>query len=97
MGGVAFNSVWWHAVNAQLTESPEAAAELRSLGRFWLPGPLLYAVAFAIAFVNVSLSLALYLLLILYFGVSGGWLSRRLAALRQPASPEPRGVSPRRK
>jgi len=79
VGGVAFNAVWWHALRANLTESPEAAAQLRTLGRFWLLGPVLYAAAFAVAFVSVPLSLTLYGLLILYFGISGTWLTRRLA------------------
>jgi uncharacterized membrane protein len=88
VGGVAFNSVWWHALRTQLTESAEATAQLRALGRFWLLGPVLYAVAFAVAFVSVPLSLTLYALLILYFGISGTWLTRRLAAWWRRGPPQ---------
>lgn len=89
VGGVAFNAVWWHAARARLTESDEAREQLRTLGRFWMLGPVLYALAFAIAFVSVTLSLTLYALLILYFGISGTWLTRRLAAWRRRGPPGP--------
>ena len=87
VGGVAFNSVWWHAARAQLTESAEATAELRAVGRFWLLGPVLYSLAFALAFVSFTLSLTLYVLLILYFAISGTWLTRHLGAWRRKVRP----------
>ena len=74
------------SASAGLVESPEAAAELRALGQFWLLGPVLYAVAFVVGFVSVPLSIALYVLLILYFGVSGTWLTRKLSAWRRRPS-----------
>jgi uncharacterized membrane protein len=88
VGGVFFNAVWWHALRAGLTPSAAAAAELRLVGRHWLAGPVLYAVAFALAWVSVTLSLALYAALIVYFAISGPWLARRLARVAGRGVPD---------
>ena len=76
IGGVFFNLLWWYPVRAGLCASPEEAAELYGIGRHWALGPLLYAVALVLCWVSVPLSLALYGALILWFGISGPWLSK---------------------
>ncbi len=79
VGGVVFNLLWWYAARAGLCGSAADAAALRHVGRHWLAGPVLYAAAFALAWASVPASLALYAALILWFGISGPWLARRLA------------------
>jgi hypothetical protein len=76
---VFFNLLWWYAVRAGLCGSTRGADALREVGRHWVLGPVLYAVAFALSWVSVPLSLVLYAALILWFGISGPWLAARLA------------------
>jgi hypothetical protein len=48
---------------------------------------VLYTVAFALAWASVPLSLALYAALIVYFAISGPWLTRRLAGVAGHGAP----------
>jgi uncharacterized membrane protein len=79
VGGVFFNLLWWYAVRARLCASEDDAVALGRVGRHWLWGPVLYAAAFLLTWVSVPLSLGLYAALILWFGISGSWMARRLA------------------
>lgn len=79
VGGVFFNSVWWHAARAGLSSRPQA---LREMGRHFVLGPVIYAVATMVAFVNATASLSLYAILIVYFAVSPLWAGRMLASHR---------------
>ena len=89
IGGVFFNLLWWYPVRAGLCGSRDEAEALGRVGRHWVWGPVLYAVAFALAWVSVPLSLGFYAALILWFGVSGPWLARRLVRDRRRAVSAP--------
>ena len=82
VAGIFYNLLWWYAIRANLTSSPAAAFKLYALGRVWRFGPVSYALAMAAAVVNVPLSLSFYVALILYFGISGHWVARKMAAMR---------------
>lgn len=81
VGGVFFNLLWWYPTRAGLCDSAADAAALGRVGRHWVWGPVLYAVAFTLAWVSVPLSLAVYAALILWFGISGPWLAGRILSV----------------
>jgi hypothetical protein len=87
VAGGFFNLLWWHAIRADLTSSPVVARDLHALGCVWRFGPVFYALAMAVAVVSVPLSLAFYVVLILYFGISGRWVARRVATMRHRRPP----------
>jgi uncharacterized membrane protein len=68
VGGIPFNLIWWYALkNPRLLASKKSEGELKIMGRHFIRGPILYAVATLLAFWNVWGSLLFYLALILLY------------------------------
>ena len=71
VGGVFYNWVWRVAVRGGLLDPAASPSVLRTLGRRYTLGPLLYSLAFALTFLNSWLGLGLCTALLVLYLVPG--------------------------